>query len=167
MKWIRWIFAVTVVLAVTFLPRPTVVNAASGRYYSETGFAIDDAQLLDYFDKRGGVRSFGYPVSREFTFLGFPTQIFQRAVMQKYPDGHVQLLNLLDNGVFPYTQVNDAVFPGVDSTLVASAPAVGSSDYGAAILRWIAKVSPNQWQGLPVDFHQDFLATVSAGVAFP
>ena len=167
MKRIRWICAAIAVCLITLLPRPTVVSAAGVRYYPETGYAIDDAQFLDFFDKRGGVRSFGYPVSREFTFLGFPTQIFQRAVMQRDPGGHVELLNLLDNGFFPYTQVNGAVFPGVDSAFVASAPPVGSSDYGAVILRWIANVSPDRWQGLPVDFHQNFLATVTAGVAFP
>ncbi len=162
----RWILAWIVALLVALAPRPAVVQAAGARFYSETGYAIEDGSFLDFFDKRGGVRTFGYPVSREFTFLGFPSQIFQRAIMQRYPDGHVQLLNLLDFGLFPYTRVNGAVFPGVDSTLIATAPPVGSSDYSTAILKWISSVSPDQWQGIPVAFHQNFLATVSPGVAF-
>ncbi|HLH73883.1 MAG TPA: hypothetical protein VKX96_11425, partial [Chloroflexota bacterium] len=91
----RWILAWIVALLVALAPRPAVVQAAGARFYSETGYAIEDGSFLDFFDKRGGVRTFGYPVSREFTFLGFPSQIFQRAIMQRYPDGHVQLLNLL------------------------------------------------------------------------
>jgi len=166
-RWVRWAGVLFVVLTATALMRPAAVSAAGGRYYAETGFSIDDPRFLDFFDRRGGVRSFGYPVSREFTLLGFPTQIFQRAIMQKAANGQVQLMNLLDPGLFPYTQVNGAVFPGVDAALVASAPPVGSPDYSAAILQWISGASPDRWQGLPVDFHQDFIATVPADVAFP
>ncbi len=143
------------------------VQGASSRFFAQTGFSIDDPQFVDYFDHRGGVKAFGYPVSRTFTFLGFPVQIFQRAVMQRFPDGHVALLNLLDDGLFPYTQVNGATFPGVDLSLTATAPQVGTPGYSTAILKWIGSNTPDRWNGLPVVFYQSFLSTVSLKDAFP
>jgi hypothetical protein len=86
---IRWAYVLLVTVAALGLQRPSVACAAGARFYAQTGFAVDDPQFLDYFDKRGGVRTFGYPVSREFTFLGFPAQIFQRAIMQKRPDSRL------------------------------------------------------------------------------
>ncbi|HEX5417905.1 MAG TPA: D-alanyl-D-alanine carboxypeptidase family protein [Chloroflexota bacterium] len=165
--WVRWAWVLIIALAVTTLARPSAVSASDGRYYSETGFAIEDPRFLEFFDRRGGLASFGYPVSREFTFHGYPTQVFQRAIMQEGADGQVQLLNLLDPGLFPYTRVNGAVYPGVDAALVASAPAVGSPGYSAAILQWISSTAPDRWEELPVGFHQSFLATVPAKIAFP
>jgi len=168
---VAWLRRWTVLLvAVTFLsmvPWPTPAHAASYQFFPQTGFAIEDPHFLDYFDKRGGLTTFGYPVSREFMFHGFPIQIFQRAIMQRYPDGHVQLLNLLDNGLFPYTEVNGAIFPGVDSQLTATAPSPTSPGYAQAILNWISSIAPDRWGNIPVSFHQAFLNTVSPRVAFP
>lgn len=167
MWWKRWTLALAAAVVIVWLPRPAVALAAGTRFFPETGYTIADPQFLDFFVKRGDVHTFGYPVSREFTFLGFPTQVFQRAIMQRDPTGHVRLLNLLDASLFPYTRVNGATFPGVDATMTGASPAVGSSDYGVAVLHWIDEVSPDRWQGIPVAFHRSFLDTVSPRVAFP
>jgi len=71
------------------------------RFFSQTGFRIDNDAFWNFFQGRGGVRTFGYPVSRQFMLLGFTVQIFQREVMQLQPDGGVQTLNLLDEGLLP------------------------------------------------------------------
>ncbi len=157
----RFALSLFIVVVVLGLIPPGPVHGATRRFYSQTGFAIDDPSFLDYFDHRGGVRSFGYPVSREFLFLGFPVQIFQRAIMQKFPDGHVTLMNLLDSGLFPYTQVNGAQFPAIDQNLIGTAPPVGSSNYSQKILAWIGSNTPDKWNGMPVIFYQSFLQTVS------
>ncbi len=167
MWWKRLILGLAVAIAALGFVRPAPAQAAGTLFFSATGYAIEDPSFLDFFIKRGGVSTFGYPVSREFTFRGFPVQVFQRAIMQRYPDGHVQLLNLLDNGLFPYNQVNGAVFPGVDPSLVATAPAVGTPNYSTAALDWIARVSPDSWNGIPVRFDRSFLDTVPTAVAFP
>jgi len=52
------------------------------RYFPQTGYRIDDDVIWNYFNARGGVTTFGYPVSRIFPFLGFWTQIFQREMIQ-------------------------------------------------------------------------------------
>lgn len=157
--------AVTVILATFPLPRPA--RADSSLFFPQTGYAIDDPRFVDFFQHRGGVRTFGYPVSHEFTFLGFPVQIFQRAVMQRYPDGHVQLLNLLDTGLFPYTEVNGAIFPSEDSQLTATAPPVTAPNYSQAVLAWVGRMAPDRWKGIPVAFHQAFLNTVSPRDVYP
>jgi len=161
--------SLVVVLAVllAMIPRPQPVEAATSRFFPQTGYAIADPHFLNFFDKRGGLRTFGYPVSREFILLGFPVQIFQRAVMQCYPDGHVQLLNLLDTGLFSYTQVNGAVFPGIDLQLTKTAPTSDTPGYAQAILKWISRTAPDKWQGIPVGFHQTFVSTVSPRDAYP
>jgi N-acetylmuramoyl-L-alanine amidase len=166
--WIkRWTLAAMVAIIVFSFVAPLPANGATGRFYAQTGFTIDDASFLDYFDHRGGVKAFGYPVSRTFRFLGFPVQVFQRAVMQRYPDGHVQLMNLLDGTLFPYTQVNGATFPAVDTKLTATAPTVGSPGYSQAILAWIGKNTPDRWGGLPVAFYSNFMSTVTVSDVFP
>ncbi|MGH2460281.1 MAG: hypothetical protein ACRDIY_15600, partial [Chloroflexota bacterium] len=83
MGWKGWILALAVVIAAVGLSPPAPAQAAGPRFFAETGYAIDDPSFLDFFDRRGGVQTFGYPVSREFTLLGFPVQVFQRAIMQR------------------------------------------------------------------------------------
>lgn len=163
----RRIFALLVFLSVLLPAAPPAPAQAAGRFFPQTGYSIDDPHFQDYFDHRGGVRTFGYPVSRKFTLLGFPVQIFQRAVMQLYPDGRVQLLNLLDQGLFPYTTINGAVFPARDDALTKTAPLVGSPGYAAAILNWIGRIAPNSWNGMSVSFYHSFANTVGVSDVFP
>ncbi len=163
----RWVWLPLAAILLASLPPVTSAQAATGRSFPETGYSIVDPRFLDFFDRRGGLLTFGYPVSREFTLRGFPVQIFQRAVLQRSPDGHVHLLNLLDSDLFPYDEVNGAIFPGVDPSLVATAPAVGSPGYARAALDWINQTVPDRWNGLPVGFRREFLQTVPLAAAFP
>ena len=86
-------------------------QASDPRFFAQTNFRIDNDAFWDFFQHRGGVRTFGYPVSRQFKLDGFPVQIFQREVMQLWPDGSVHTLNLLDAGLLPYTKINGSTFP--------------------------------------------------------
>src|SRR6476661_5742285 len=89
-------------------------SAAAGDppgYFSETGYRVGDAKFWEYFQARGGIRTFGYPVSRVFQLDGFKVQIFQRRVLQLGGDGNVSQLNLLDQQYMPYTRFNNATFP--------------------------------------------------------
>lgn len=133
-------------------------------YFPETGFSIAVPAFWDYFSHRGGVATFGYPVSRTVTFQSFPVQFFQRHVMQLWPDGSVHLLNLLDPGLLPYTSFNFSTFPGVDSNLVATAPDPTNQP---VVLTWVQQHAPNVVAGAPVNFDATFLDTVSAQTAFP
>ena len=98
--------------------------AHDARYFNETRFRIDDDVIYSYFQARGMVQSFGFPVSRNFTFLGCTVQIFQRQIAQHCSGSQVQLMNVLDPEIFPYTRVNGSIFPGPDDTLKNSTPRV-------------------------------------------
>lgn len=130
------------------------------RFFQETSFGIDNDAFFAYFQSRGGVPTFGYPVSREFKLEGFQVQLFQRGVMQQAPDGSVRLLNLLDQGLMPVTSINFSRFPAPDPGLVAATPAVGSPDYGRQMAEFVGANVPDQFDGLPVNFRQTFMQTV-------
>jgi hypothetical protein len=133
---------------------PTVPHDA--QYYSQTGYRVDD-QALNFFTSRGQVDTFGYPISRLFTFLGCPVQMYQRLIIQLCPGMGPALINSLDPEIFPYTRVNGSVFPSPDDQLKAQTPAVGSPEY-ANILSFIQSVTPDQFNGQPVNFWQTFQA---------
>jgi hypothetical protein len=135
-------------------PAPPVVHDA--QFFVQTGFRVDD-QAVSFFQSRGSVDTFGYPISRLFTFLGCPVQMYQRLIIQLCPGAGPQLINLLDPDIFPYTRVNGSVFPTPDDALKARTPAVGSPDY-ANILTFIQSVTPDTYNGQPVNFWQTFMA---------
>jgi hypothetical protein len=149
---------------------PAGVSTASAqadpRYFADTGFRIDDDKIWDYFNKRGGQRTFGLPTSRTFPFLGAPTQFFQRHVLQVGSSG-VRTLNLLDDGLLPYTTIGGSTFPAVDPAVVAEAPKAGSPTYDADVAAYLEKHAPNTFDGEPVGFLDAFNDTVRLADAFP
>jgi hypothetical protein len=139
---------------------PTLPNLPGGRFFPSTGFGIHNDAFWEYFNARGGVTTFGFPISREFQFLGRTTQFFQRQIMQVAADGSVQTANLLDAELMPYTRINGSVFPGEDAALKDQTPPVGSPDYATAIAQFIEQNAPETWNGLPVGFWTTFRTTV-------
>lgn len=170
--WLSVIRIVTTAGLITLLagalpPAVPPATAADPRFFPETGFRVASDAFWDYFQRRGGLRTFGYPVSREFTLLGTRVQIFQRHVMQRRPDGTVGLLNLLDPGLMPYTRINNASLPAFDPSVTAGAPTPGTPGYDQTIIPFIRERAPNEWQGRPVNFYGTFLATVGLAEAYP
>ena len=137
------------------------------RYFQQTRYRIDDDRFWDYFQKRGGVRTFGYPVSNAFPLLGQFVQIFQRQIMQIQPDGAVATMNLLDEGLMPYTRINGSAFPAIDPEVVRKAPSVKEADYHARALQFVKDFAPDVWQGRQVNFYATFQQTVRFEEAFP
>ncbi|MGE5618858.1 MAG: PQQ-dependent sugar dehydrogenase [Sphingomonadaceae bacterium] len=137
------------------------------RFFQETGFRIDNDAFFDYFTHRGGVRTFGFPVSRSFVLEGFAVQVFQRGVMQQGGDGGVRLLNLLDPGLLAVTAINGSQFPAPDAGLVQSTPVEGQPDYDRAIIEFTRANAPDQFEGLDVGFMRTFESTVGLADAFP
>lgn len=137
------------------------------RWFVQTGYRIDNDTFWSYFNARGGVRTFGYPISRTFTFLGLPSQFFQRQIMQLGPDGRARTMNMLDPDLMPYTNINGSVFPGVDAGLVSQAPLPSNPNYGTAIFDYIRANAPDQFQSLNPRFYTTFLTTVTLADAFP
>ncbi len=168
-----------IIVVVTATPTPTPVTTPTptatplpavphdNRWFIQTGYRVDIDTFWNYFNARGGVRTFGYPVSRTFTFLGLTTQFFQRELMQLAPNGQARTMNLLDPDLMPYTNINGSTFPGVDPGIASGAPQPGSPNYGTAIIDYIRANSPETLDGLNTRFYTTFISTVSLNDAFP
>jgi hypothetical protein len=161
------LIAVFLVLAAT-LPASTASFAQTQtdpRFFSQTNFRIDNDAFWDFFQHRGNVRTFGYPVSRTFKLDGFQVQIFQRLVMQLQADGSVQTLNLLDQGLMPYTRINGSTFPAPDPAVITATPPVSSPTYATDIQTFVQQQAPNTYDGQPVNFGTTFNNTVTSADA--
>jgi IPT/TIG domain-containing protein len=130
--------------------------AHDDRYFSQTGYRIDDDNVWAFFQQYGGLSTFGYPVSRMFTFLGCPVQMFQRQIIQVCQGQSPALINMLDPEIFPYTQVNGSTFPSPDPTMKANTPSVTDPDYSTKIVDFVNANVPDTWNGQPVNFLQTF-----------
>src|SRR5579859_6929892 len=98
------------------------------RSFPATGYRIGSPEILSYFEHRGGVRTFGYPVSNEFPLLGQRVQIFQRSMLQLSADGSVSTANILDPTVLPISRIDGLSLPAADPELIGAAPVPGSDD---------------------------------------
>ncbi|HEY1293911.1 MAG TPA: hypothetical protein VGJ60_12575 [Chloroflexota bacterium] len=166
----QYLLLALVMLAAGSLPASTVASAqqpSDPRFFSQTNFRIDNDAFWNFFQGRGGVPTFGFPVSRQFLLDGFQVQIFQRNIMQLQPDGGVQTLNLLDPGLMPYTQINGSTFPAPDPAVVSATPPVTDPNYDSAIIAFTQAQAPNTFDGQPVNFYQTFTSTVTCEAAFP
>jgi hypothetical protein len=126
------------------------------RYFSQTGYRVDDDQVWSFFQAQGGIATFGYPTSRTIIFLGCPVQFFQRQIIQVCAGQGPALINLLDPDIFSYTRVNGSTFPGPDDQMKASTPPVSDPDYAAKISAFIQANVPDSANGQPVNFFQTF-----------
>ncbi|HLZ27586.1 MAG TPA: hypothetical protein VKV73_09725 [Chloroflexota bacterium] len=138
---------------------------ADPRMFAQTGFRIDRDSFWDYFSHRGGVATFGYPVSRDFLFQGCTSQFFQRLIVQQCANQGVGTVNLLDDGLLPYTKMNGSTFPSADPVLTSGAPKVDSPNYATAILDYVRKSAVDTFDGQPVKFQSTFFNTIKADVA--
>jgi hypothetical protein len=133
------------------------------RYFSETGYRIDEDGIWSYFQARGRVPVFGFPVSRSFVLLGCRVQVFQRQVAQSCDGREVTLMNLLDPDIFPYERVNGSVLPPPDAGLKAETPPVGSAGYGSAIVEFVRSNAPDLFDGAAVVFGRTFFGIGGLG----
>jgi hypothetical protein len=155
------------VVSGSVLPPVGQVSAQQdGRYFNDTGFRIDNDKIWDYFSKRNGKRNFGLPTSRTFQFLGAPTQFFQRHILQVTASG-VKTLNLLDDGLLPYTTISGTTLPSADPSVIGAAPKAGSASYTDDVTTYLDKFAPDTWEGEPVKFADTFSSSVTLADAFP
>lgn len=99
-KWNWTLFMAMVAEAYTYYKggtpiTPTVPATVPGtQFFPETGFGMGGGFYL-YWQKYGGVRTFGFPITGEFKSreTGLTTQVVQRGVLEYHPE------NNLDNQV--------------------------------------------------------------------
>jgi hypothetical protein len=138
---------------------------ADPSFFPATGYRIGSPAVLDYFQHRGGIRTFGYPVSSEFPLLGRRVQLFQRQMLEIAPDGTVTPANILDPDILPITRIDGLSLPAADPDLLGSAPQPGSSDYAVQALAFVNLYVTDDWNGMPVNFQSTFLNTVTCADA--
>src|SRR6266851_824152 len=138
---------------------------ADPSFFPATGYRIGSPAVLDYFQHRGGIRTFGYPVSSEFPLLGQRVQLFQRQMLEITPDGTVTPTNILDPDILPITRIDGLSLPAADPDLLGSAPTPGSPDYAVQALAFVNLYVPDDWNGVPVNFQSTFLGTVTCADA--
>jgi hypothetical protein len=149
-------------------PTPAATNQAvpaapamvhDERYFSQTGYRIDNDDIWNFFQQYGGIETFGYPTSRMMGFLGCPVQMFQRQIIQVCQGQGAALINLLDPDIFPYTTVNGSTFPAPDPTMKNNTPQVGSPTYSTDIVNFVNQNVPDMFSGQAVNFNQHFNTT--------
>src|SRR4051812_34562201 len=164
-------FTNALLILVILLASPTAFAAeraqqSDPRFFPETGYRIANEDFWKFFQGRGGTRTFGLPTSRDMTFKGFTIQFFQRGVMQIGPNG-VETLNLLEEGLLPYTTINGSTFPAPDPALIKAAPSPNDAAYSSKIVDFVKENAPDNWEGMSVNFGKTFSSTVSYDDAFP
>jgi hypothetical protein len=152
-------------LASDLVPSEGAVRA--GPTFPETGFAVADGPIGNYFTARGGARTFGPPVSNAFPLLGSTVQLFRNHMLKVEANGAVTTVDLFAMNAIPFQNVGGVVVPEVDPFLVATAPVPGTPDYGTRVLAFIQETAPDQWESMPVGFYQAFQGTVRAEDALP
>lgn len=86
-----------ILTAVFWLTPSTITAQMRWRYFPETGYWVG-GEFLDFFERRGGLDIFGYPIGNETTEEGRRVQYFQRARMELHldqPDPYRVQLGLL------------------------------------------------------------------------
>ncbi|MCC7368581.1 MAG: hypothetical protein IT306_09170 [Chloroflexi bacterium] len=142
----------------------TVLQAAI--FFPETGYIVAPSPLGQYFAARGGARTFGPPVSNEFTLAGARVQLFRQFMLRQDPGGAVSTVNLFSMNAVPFQTVAGRAVPPIDPALQASAPVPGTPDYGPQVQAFIKANAPDAWEGLPVQFGRQFTDTVRYEDAF-
>lgn len=69
----------------TFATVTATANTPELKYFPETSHTVHHA-FLSFFNSRGGLDQFGYPISEESVEDGFRVQYFQRARMEWHPE---------------------------------------------------------------------------------
>jgi hypothetical protein len=149
------------------LPSAARSVPADNRYFPQTGYRVNLDNFWIYFQRRGGVRAFGYPVSREFILQGFTVQLFQRGMLQLMADGSVATMNLLDGGMMGFSRINGSTFPAAERQLLDGAPSPNDPDFGEKAIEFLKANIPDQWDGHQVNFLQSYLSTVRFEDAYP
>jgi len=142
------------------------VPSADPGFFPATGYRISSPAILAFFQQRGGLRTFGYPVSNEFPLLGNRAQLFQRALVELDSDGTVSLANILSSDMLPITHIDGLSLPAEDPDVLAAAPSPDTPDYLTQAQAFVNVYVPDNWNGLQVNFQSTFINTITCADAF-
>jgi hypothetical protein len=149
--------AVVLLLAAAFTPSLAFAQS-DPRVYADTGYTVSDDAIWSFFSQHGGSATFGEPISREFTLMGSPVQVFQSAALRVQPDGSVQVMQLTDPGLLPYTHLNGLTLPAADPAVAFVAPSPDQPNYPARLQVFLQSTVPDSWNGQRVQFWSTYTA---------
>jgi hypothetical protein len=147
-------------------PPPPVDPITGSRYFSETGFSVGDDNIWVYYHRRGGYRTFGPPISRQFTLNTMQMQLFEKALLQVDAEGRVSPVNLLEAPFIPYDTLGDLQLPPAEPGVIAAAPDPALPNFPEATQDFIWVVAAESYDGNPTRFYSTFLTTVLFREAF-
>jgi hypothetical protein len=147
-------------------PPPPVDPITGSRFFEATSFAISDDNLWNYFVRRGGERTFGAPISRQFVLMGRQVQLFEKAMLTVDEAGTVASVNLLEPPFLPYDWFGDLRLPPVDEELLAAGPDPAAPDFADLEQEFVRAAAAETWEEKPTRFYSTFLATVLYSDAF-
>lgn len=122
------------------------------RTFSDTGYTVSDDAIWSFFTQYGGTSTFGEPISREFTLLGQPVQLFQNAALQVESDGSVQAMQLTDPSFAPTTPLDGLTLPAADAALAFVSPSPDQANYPARLQAFLQGTVPDTFNGEAVNF---------------
>jgi hypothetical protein len=134
------------------------------RTFTDTGYAVGDDAVWNFFLQYGGAGTFGEPISREFTLFGQPTQLFQKAALQVQTDGSVQAMQLADPSLEPNNQIDGLTVPPADPELAFVAPTLDQPNYGARLQVFVQGSVPDTFNGQSVQFLSTYNSEGGAAV---
>lgn len=157
-----------IVLLALAIPVGALVATTAEAVSSEgSGFSVAHPKFRHFCDHRGGKRVLGYPISRVFKLMGTEVQFFQRGVVQHRSDWSVGLLDILEEGLLPYTHVGGLTLPSPDPTLLKAAPSPADPSFGEKAIAFVQANAPEEWEGVRTNFYSTFAGTVTYRDAFP
>jgi hypothetical protein len=159
----RGLAAAGLLLVATLTPGFAFAQA-DPRVYADTGYTIADDAIWGFFSQHGGSATFGEPISREFTLMGAPVQLFQDAALAVQPDGSVQVMQLTDPGLLPYTHLNGLTVPAADPAIAFVAPSPDQPNYAARLQVYLQSSVPDSWNGQAVQFWSTYTGAGGANV---
>jgi hypothetical protein len=131
--------------------------------FEETGFCIRDSAIAELFQAHGGLKVFGYPISRRFRLRGEWVQLFQRVAVRLLADGRAEALPLLDE--LPLSRLNGSELPGPDPALASRRPRPDQPGFEQRADALLREEVPEIFEGRPVGFLRTFLAAAGSDPA--
>jgi len=85
MRFVKQATAISLIVSWTLFFATSSMAQTPSRYFAETGHSVSGA-FLTFFDTRGGLEIFGYPITDQFEENGRLVQYFQRVRMEWHPE---------------------------------------------------------------------------------
>ena len=79
------LLSVCFILAALAVPQVLLAQSETERYFPDTGHIVR-GEFLNFFDQRGGLKIFGYPITEQFEYEGRQVQYFQQVRMELHPE---------------------------------------------------------------------------------